>query len=585
LAKVRTTGDVKFVYENITFVAALSDAEVAVAYQSLKTALGSKLNYRHFDRAIKDTRARQQWNQSEHKGVDPRPIIRTDDRLLDEIAVDAIGALEAANQPPVVFRRGGALVLIHPDEDGRPVIMRATEPMMRGRLARVARFLKNTRDGLKRVSPPEDLTRDILASNEGQFPPLGVLTQVPILRPDGTVQLEPGYDTATRAYYLPNQGFRLAPIPTTPTRADAQAAVLGLDEVIGQFPFASPADKANCIALLLTPILKVAFRMKAPLALIDAPKWGTGKTLLGMAVYVVATGSEGTVCAAPAAEEEWRKRMMSILERGSAVVIIDNVEKTLRSPALSAVLTTAYWEDRVLGRSEDVRLPNVATWIATGNNVVLGAEMARRAYRIKLDARISNPARRTGFKRTDQELLDWAASNRGVLAAALMTMIRAWWVAGQPRADVPAFGSFNKWAQTLGGILAHASVNGFLSNLDAVQTEADEESQQWDQFLRSLVIAFRDREFTTAEVVETTLHTHSLLSQAFPDDIGHPDERAAYPEGFSLQRRLGKALARKCGTRFGELELRIERGEIDKHSKVQRWRVAGELDSLMSTAE
>jgi hypothetical protein len=128
-------------------------------------------------------------------------------------------------------------------------------------------------------------------------------------------------------------------------------------------------------------------------------------------------------------------------------------------------------------------------------------------------------------------------------------------------------------------------VNGFLSNLDAVQTEADEESQQWDQFLRSLVIAFRDREFTTAEVVETTLHTHSLLSQAFPDDIGHPDERAAYPEGFSLQRRLGKALTRKCGTRFGELELRIERGEIDKHSKVQRWRVAGELDSLMSTAE
>ena len=31
--------------------------------------------------------------------------------------------------------------------------------------------------------------------------------------------------------------------------------------------------------------------------------------------------------------------MMSILERGSAVVIIDNVDTTLRSPALSAVLT------------------------------------------------------------------------------------------------------------------------------------------------------------------------------------------------------------------------------------------------------
>ena len=413
LAKVRATGNVNFVYDNIALVAALSDAQVAVLYQELKPALGSKLNYNHFNKAVRDARACQRRTKAEQQGADSRPTIRTDDRLLDEIAAEAIAALETANQPPVVFRRGGAPVFIHPDEDGRPVIMRSTEAMMRGRLARVAKFMKETRDGLKRVSPPEDLTRDVLASNDGHFPPLGVLTQIPILRPDGTFRMEPGYDPTTRAYYLPTPGFTLAEVPEKPTRDDAQAAVGVLREAIGQFPFDSAADEANCLALLLTPILRVTYKFKTPLALIDAPKWGTGKTLLGMLVYVIATGSEGTVCAAPTNEEEWRKRMMSILERGSAVVIIDNVDATLRSPALSAVLTAPCWEDRVLGRSEDVRLPNVSTWIATGNNLTLGAEMARRAYRIRLDAGVSNPAKRTGFTRTDQELLTWAAATRG----------------------------------------------------------------------------------------------------------------------------------------------------------------------------
>jgi hypothetical protein len=141
IAKVRATGDLKLIYYRIGLIAALSETKIAVVYQDLKAALGSKLNYNHFSRAIQEARARQQQKRSDQQSDDPRPLIITNDRLLDEIAADAIAALEAANEPPVLFRRGGQLVMIHPDEDGRPVIMRANEPMMRGRLARVARFV------------------------------------------------------------------------------------------------------------------------------------------------------------------------------------------------------------------------------------------------------------------------------------------------------------------------------------------------------------------------------------------------------------------------------------------------------------
>jgi hypothetical protein len=64
--------------------------------------------------------------------------------------------------------------------------------------------------------------------------------------------------------------------------------------------------------------------------------------------------------------------------------------------------------------------------------------------------------------------------------------------------------------------------------------------------------------------------------------LRHPAERGS--EGVvSFQRRMGKALARKCGTRFGEHGLRIERGRPDRHTKVQCWRVAGDVDAVLST--
>ena len=580
VAQVRKNGDVAVVYDNVTTLAKLSDAQLAVAYQQLKKELGTRLNRQDFDRAIKEARGHIKSTKAPTAVQDARPIIWTTDRFLDENAVHAIAALEAANEPPVVFRRGGRLVMIQPDEDDTPIIVPATEPMMRGRLARVARFLKETKQGSIRVSPPQDLTLDVLNSNAGSFPPLGVVTQTPILRSDGSLRLEAGYDPATRAYYHPNRDFRLGRIPDAPSWCDLKAAVELLDEAIGEFPFEAPPDKANSIALMLTPILKLAFRMKTPLALIDAPKWGTGKTLLAMVVYVINSGGEGTVCTAPANEEEWRKRVTSILERGSAVVILDNVDQTLRSPSLSAVLTSPVWEDRLLGKSEDVRLPNVSTWIATGNNLVLGGEMARRGYRIRLDAKVSNPSGRTAFKRIDQELLDWTAAHRGELVGALLAMIRGWWAAGQPKADVPAFGSFNRWARIAGGILSHAGVTGFLANLESVQRDADEESLQWEQFLRALLVTFQGRDFTTAEIVDHAAHNRGLLSYSFPDEIGHPDERGN--EGAaSLQRRMGKALSRKCGTRFGELELRIEKSTPDSHTKTQRWRVEGNVDSVL----
>ena len=73
--------------------------------------------------------------------------------------------------------------------------------------------------------------------------------------------------------------MKLAPIPEAPTRAQVEQALRRIFSIIGEFPYVSQADRANTLGLLLTPLLRYAFSGHVPLALVDAPKQGTGKGL------------------------------------------------------------------------------------------------------------------------------------------------------------------------------------------------------------------------------------------------------------------------------------------------------------------
>ncbi len=118
------------------------------------------------------------------------------------------------------------------------------------------------------------------------------------------------------------------------------------------------------------------------------------------------------------------------------------------------------WKDRTLGKNENLYLPQRATWLATGNNLRIRGDLPRRCYWIRMDAKTARPWERTGFKHDD--LVSWVSDNRGRLLAALLTIVRAWHTAGRPPAAVPTFGGFERWAMTVGSILAYLGIPGFL---------------------------------------------------------------------------------------------------------------------------
>src|SRR5262249_40590121 len=75
-----------------------------------------------------------------------------------------------------------------------------------------------------------------------------------------------------------------------------------------------------------------------------------------------------------------------------------------------------------------------------------------------------------------------AASNRGELVWALLTMVQAWIAAGRPDGR-RTLGMFERWAKVMGGILDVADLPGFLGNLADFYEKSDAEGAAWRAFV------------------------------------------------------------------------------------------------------
>ena len=493
-----------------------------------------------------------------------------------------------AEYNPITFVQSARLIQIGRDEKQHPIIRQMGIAEVKNTLTGSANYFRTREKGgetyLVGSTPPKDIAEDILALNPGKwpFPPLVAIVETPVIRPDGSILDNPGYDAVTSLYYAPRGNMEACRVPLKPTQADIDAALALIWDTIGEFPYVGIADKANALGLLLTPIMRPAIRRHIPLCLIDAPKQGTGKGLFSDCVSIIATGETASILTAPDNEAEWDKRITAILMQGRTVITIDNLAGKLQSSTLDGTLTADTKEGRILGQSAMVRVPNRATMIATGNNIKLGGDLPRRSYRIRLDPKVSKPWMRDGFKHAD--LATWVEEKRAAHIGALLTIARAWYVAGKPKAqDIPALGTFTNWAKTIGGILEHSGVSGFLSNLDALYQDTDEDSTQWEAFLTAWYETFTDAWIPLSEVTKSLAGSQneiagsqneiaSNLLDCMPTYLQALYEEKKEKSVKSFTIKLAKALEKRLEACFGADNLRLE-SKNDKHSKQRVWRV------------
>lgn len=573
---------IRLVWDSVKILAALSPADYGRIKGELKDALPrGAVNLPDLKEAVTAERKRA---RQEHRDQSGLPEVECADRPLRDRREDTVRTLHEANDPPRLFVRGGVLARVYLDERGQTRIGAMDEAALRNRMTDTAEYVQTTDKGTRHVTPPKDVVQSVLSPPDGEgwpYPVLENVVQTPVLRQDGTILSDPGYDPATGLIYAPSSDLHLPEIPLEPTAEQVQAALKLLDEAIGQFSYLEDADKANTLALFLTLIMRPVIDGLVPMAVLDAPSPGTGKGLLVETACLIATGQAAAPMSEIHGEDEWRKQITAALYEGEMTIFIDNIEGDLKSAALAAALTAPWWRDRKLGHTERLLLPQRATWMVSGNNVRLRGDLPRRCYQIRLDAKTARPWARTGFK---HHLPTWVPENRGELLGALLTLARSWFAAGCPEAkSSQTLGRFEEWVRTIGGVLEHAGVEGFLNNLDRMYEEAEDEVRQWTAFLAVWHHTFGDKPMHARKVIKdmqdhTTvtwggLTTHQLL-QVLPDELDglEMDRRAS--------RKLGDALDKIKDRRFGEY--RIE--QRSRTEGAARWLVLRE-DGSGTTAE
>jgi hypothetical protein len=183
-----------------------------------------------------------------------------------------------------------------------------------------------------------------------------------------------------------------------------------------------------------------------------------------------------------------------------------------------------------------VSTPNLATWVATGNNVSISDEMARRLVPIRLDAQVERPEERRDWRHP--HLVAWTKEHHSLLVSACISIVQAWLDAGMPK-GTETMGRFESWAEIMGGILSVSGIRGFLSNRERLYTTADSETEEWRAACVAWWDAFEDRAITASDLLEV-LKKKSLLLDVWGG-------RSA----LAGQQRIGHTLAQQRDRVYG----------------------------------
>ena len=343
------------------------------------------------------------------------------------------------------YQRGGLVVTVVTDPGTRETrVQEITLPALVRALAGAAtweRFDGRSEDWVRADPPARHASVLFDATSYPHLPVLNGLARQPYLRPDGSLMTAAGYDAATGMFgvFDAREFF----VPDKPTRAQAEAALALLKELLVEFSFASESDLAAALVAMIAATIRPSL-IHAPMFHVRAHMVGSGKSYLCELITAFATPQRGTPTTFPADDEECRKLLLAELLRAPAVIEFDNLTGDLVAhKSLCTVLTSEFMSGRILGVSKTATVSTRALFLSSGNNVGPIQDMTRRCLSIRLDPSCETPAARS-FTRPD--LVRDVLRERGRYVSATLTIVRAWIVAGKPKTICKSLAGYGDWS-------------------------------------------------------------------------------------------------------------------------------------------
>lgn len=439
---------------------------------------------------------------------------------------------EMAVVPPddrKVWRHEGALVR----HDLQPWAVAG----LREQVARHVAFIQ----GGAEVWPPDKVLANLLETDVSTLPELLGTTRVPILRPNGDVVMQRGYDPVTRYWLEPADVGGVGC-----TRADAEASVGELLRFVEGAAWEAEVDSTVWLAHVLTVVGRPLYDV-VPGFLYTADQPGAGKTSLARVAGIV--GSRTDFSFDLASEEiEIGRQLMRFA--GEAAVTIDNLKRRLSSPKLETAITKGELEVRVLHLgARDYRMRPVVA--LTGNGATVSSDWMERL----LPIRLKRQSRVMPSRSLAQEALA-----RPDLTGHALTILRAFLLSGAAPVCTGSqrFGSWGKIVPACiawlgrGDLVARAA--GTMGGLD--EGEGDED----------ILAALRD------------------MSADRPDGVSCMEMLTAYETdahegpGIAMKRAIDAVLGDRCTTRMLSSHMRAmeARGVVES-----RRSQAGNKDRLV----
>jgi hypothetical protein len=447
-------------------------------------------------------------------------------------------ALDALARSPTIFVHGGRLCEII--ERPTPAIIPLTSASTTIHLNKDARWSRRVSE-MSPCGPSTGISNTVIGL--GHWPEIQTLTgltSTPLLRRDGSLLSEAGYDESSSFLYEPAGTFD---IPAAPTREDAQQALALLLTRFQEIPFETATHRSAFLAALLTPFA-AHWSGPAPLFFFDAPNSAT-PTLLGDLISLLAHGREIIQMEKPASERSFRRLLARTQLNGESLVLISGAETWRNGDALRTALFSRTWIDG----NERRRDPRPITWCAAGANAQLTRDVAMLTLPVRLEGTEDDMTGESWGLPPD--LVRNLRRDRAELVSAALTILRAYEVAGRPDQELDVWTGFEEWSSRIAGALVWA---GAENPLDARRTARDDMSLEDLADLRMVFVALNSLERNNRGLLVSELIDELKKNQPSRDPFRNALS-SLLPGGWDEPRRVAALLKKHRGRTLKGLKL------------------------------
>ncbi len=497
------------------------------------------------------------FSEAKHK-----PTIRLAPGELHRVVDAAESELAAEGRH---YQRGGLIVTVLTDPGTGETKINATTPnaLMRSLSACATWERYDARSAGFVVTDPTPKYVNVLFDSESyhHLPVLRGIARQPYLRADGSLMTQSGYDASSGMFgAFDERAFKVA---VEPSLAEAKDALSEMLDLLTEFSFSKPHDKAAALALMLTAVIRPSLSL-APMGHLKAPQISSGKSYLQGLIAAFAGPAKPSAYAFPTNEEECAKLLLSALLEAPPVVAFDNLTTDLIPfKTLCSALTEEFITGRVLGVSKTATVPTQTLILSSGNNVDPVRDMTRRTLTVTLDPQCETPATRQ-YKGDPQETV---RSDRPRFVSLALTIIRAYLAADCPQTEaikaMPALGSYGDWTRLVRKPLVWLEQPDPATAIFARMAE-DPDREALGNLLHNWHGRFMGSPTPVRKLVEAVeFNRETALAEAVRD--------IAEERGVINRKRLGRWIARHQGRIVNGLKL--ERGT--RGNGAETWCVVG----------